>query len=138
LLPCEAYRRRCRTAFAIERRRNRRSGHDLFEVLLTLGDLGEPHGETTRCAVALHRRAGRDARFLEPRLETLAKLAGEAWHPRGRELFDTDFYQQLSIHSGDLFHRSSPSLCDRDHGVASRWTTTRRHDATTENSCSGL
>jgi hypothetical protein len=80
---------------------------------------------------ALHRRAGRDARFPEPGLEPLAKLTGQPRHPRGGELFDADFYEQCSIHPCDRFDGSSLSRCDHDHGRASRvhdGATIRGHD----------
>jgi hypothetical protein len=134
LLPGEADGRRRRLTVGAERCRDGRTRDQLFEVLLTLGDLGEPRRQSPRRRVRLDWSAGRNPRILQPRFDPLAELPRQPRQPGGGQFLDADFDQEFSIHSGllvSLFGESFLSGCVRDHECAPRWhdaTTTRRHD----------
>ncbi len=102
LLLRKAQRRGRWLAIGAESRRYRRTADGFFEVLLSLGDLGDTSGQPTRRAVALHRRHGRDAEFIETRRQPIGKLPGQGRHPSSRKLFDTDLDQKFSIHQSTI------------------------------------
>ena len=87
-----------------ERRGDGRAADQLFEVLLALGDLGEPRRQPPRRRIRLHRGAGRDAGVLQPRFDMLAELPRQARQPGGRQFLEADFYKELSIHLFGCVH----------------------------------
>jgi hypothetical protein len=87
-----------RSAVALERRRDRRTGHQFFQVGLTFGQPRHPHGQPPRRAVGFRRRVGGETKFLQLGEEHLADLVGERREPSGRNLFAADLEQEFAFH----------------------------------------
>ena len=81
-----------------EARRDGRPVHELLEVGLPLGHLGDPHGQASRGAVRLGRRFRGQAVAAELGQHHIANLLRQSRQPAGRQLFAPDLEQEFPIH----------------------------------------
>ena len=78
--------------------RDWRACDQVLEIGLTFVDSGDANRQTPWSAVALHGSAGGQTKFLETGLQLSGKLRGEIRQPAGRDLFASDFNQELPVH----------------------------------------
>src|SRR6185503_20515524 len=78
--------------------RDRRAADRLVEIFLPLGHAADARRQAPRRAEALDRDVGHEAQLLQPRLHLFRDLLRQRRQPRGRQLFDADLQQQLTIH----------------------------------------
>ena len=95
---CETQRRGRRLATWLERGRDGRPCHELFEIALTLDQLRHTRRQPSRGAEPLGRSRGTEPELLEACVELPCKLRRQGWQPPGRNLLATDLDQELAIH----------------------------------------
>ena len=89
---------RRRRAIGAERRGNRRTGEQLFEIGLTFGDFRDARRQPTRGAVAFDRRVGQQPVRPERGFQPVMDLSRQTRQPGRRQFFRSDFKEQLAFH----------------------------------------
>ena len=98
VLLCETQGGGRRLTAWLERRRDGRPRHELFEIALALDQLCHTRRQPSRGAEPLGRRRGTEPELLEACVELPCKLRRQGWQPPGRNLLATDLDQELAIH----------------------------------------
>src|SRR4029453_4322967 len=79
-------------------RRDRRTGDELFEIRLTLGDANNACRQTTWRAVGLGAGVTGEPRLFEACVYVLGHLRRQPWQPPGGNFLATDLDQELAVH----------------------------------------
>ena len=90
-----------------ERGGNGRTGDELLEVALALGELRDSRGQAARRAVRFSGPFARQPEFLQTRVEVTSELRSQARQPARGDLLAADLDEQLAVESG---HSSSAAF----------------------------
>ena len=90
--------RRRGLSIGARRRRDGRTGDQLLEIALPLGNAGHTHSQTPRRAESLGRRVDPEPLRLELLRRHLRQLPRERRQPARGELFEAEFDQEFAIH----------------------------------------